>query len=148
MQNLFIFIGIIWCINLTWEFQINFGNYLKHTRPKSKLRWIWWSMCDNDGICDFCDSRIPKSIWGKYEKVDIKKSFSLYNDNKSSKCILVNDIHLYWIEQNPDKSVKFYALNKMALMYGKEYFQREDYTGINYFFDKEKMCISGNLERE
>lgn len=70
MVSFLTFIGIVWCVNQTWELQINFGNYLKHTRPKSKLRWLWWSMCDNDGICNICDSRMPKFAWRKHEKTN------------------------------------------------------------------------------
>ena len=69
-ESVLLFLGIILIVNMTWGLQINFGNYLKHTHPKSWLRKIWWSMCDIDGICDLCDSRVPKSIWGKYEKID------------------------------------------------------------------------------
>lgn len=54
MENLLTVIGILWFINLTWEVQLGFGNYLKHTHPDSKLRKIWWSMCDIDGYCRFC----------------------------------------------------------------------------------------------
>lgn len=46
--------GILWFLNFTWDLQINFGNYLKHTHSKSKLRKIWWSMCDQIGYCNFC----------------------------------------------------------------------------------------------
>lgn len=32
-----------------------FGNWLYHFRPKSKLRWIWWSMCEQvNNVCCFC----------------------------------------------------------------------------------------------
>lgn len=54
MNNFLIILGILYIINFTWEFQINFGNYLKHTHPKSLLRKIWWSMCDQNGFCEYC----------------------------------------------------------------------------------------------
>ena len=50
-----IFIGIMWVMNLSWEFQVGFGNYLKHTHPKSWVRIFWWSMCDVEGSCPLCD---------------------------------------------------------------------------------------------
>lgn len=66
---------IVWLLNMSWSLQINFGNYLKHTRPQSWLRKLWWSMCDNDGICDFCDGHVSKLwIWEKgFHPLDINR---------------------------------------------------------------------------
>ena len=44
----------IYMINHMWTFGIYFGNYLKHTHPKSFFRKIFWSSCDIDGQCDLC----------------------------------------------------------------------------------------------
>lgn len=43
-----------------FRLQIHFGNYLKHTHPKSWLRKIWWSSCDLDNICEYCEEKLPK----------------------------------------------------------------------------------------
>ena len=48
------FVFIVWILNQSWSLQVHFGNYLKHIRPNSWFRKIWWSMCDVDGGCSIC----------------------------------------------------------------------------------------------
>jgi hypothetical protein len=65
---------IVWILNKSWSLQIGFGNYLKHTRPKSWFRKIWWSACDFDGGCNLCST---------IEVVEIYKVKAKYHDTLS-----------------------------------------------------------------
>lgn len=54
----------LYCFSLSWPIQVRFGNYLKHTHPQSWLRKVWWSMCDNDGVCEICDTHFSRrQLW-------------------------------------------------------------------------------------
>lgn len=41
---MFLIIGYLYFAWWTWSAQVWVGNWLYSYHPKSKLRWIWWSM--------------------------------------------------------------------------------------------------------
>jgi len=44
----------VWLGNVFLTLFISLGNYLKHTRPNSWFRKIFWASCDSDGGCRLC----------------------------------------------------------------------------------------------
>lgn len=54
MITFFLLWGVVSFLYWTWEIQVHFGNWLKHNYPNSKLRILWWSLCDIEGGCDVC----------------------------------------------------------------------------------------------
>jgi len=48
---------------LTWIMQIKFGNFLKHHKPNSWIRKVWWSMCDQERGCEFCSAECKTCGW-------------------------------------------------------------------------------------
>jgi len=81
------------------------------------------------------------------EKVETESKFFLYTPPGSDQAfvILVNKLHLYHVLVTAGKT-ELSALNKLSLMYAREYFDRNDLTATRYFFDKDKMRISDEID--
>lgn len=64
--------ALLFFFSAHWAFraQVTFGNMLKHQFPRSFLRRFWWSMCDQQGGCEFCKYRRIRGMLNTFKHMD------------------------------------------------------------------------------